>query len=269
MADVDTSEREERLHLATRLAREAGAIQRERYASELRIETKSAAVDLVTEVDRACEALIVEAIERERPGDAILAEEGGGTDHDDAEWRWVIDPLDGTTNYAHAYPRFCVSIGISRAGVPTAGVVYDPLMDELYHATRGDGAFLNGEPISVSPEPELARGLLATGFAYDRRQSERDNVEQFASMLKVARALRRDGSAALDLCYVAAGRLDGYWEFKLSPWDVAAGCLIVEEAGGRTSDVAGGDAHWLGHQVVASNGALHEPMLEVLRRSSP
>ncbi len=253
------------LDLARRLAREAGALQRERYATELVIETKSAAVDLVTEVDRACEAIVVEGISTARPDDAILAEEGSGVERPGAELRWIVDPLDGTTNYAHAYPRFCVSIGVVRAGEPWLGVVYDPLLDELYEAERGAGARLNGKGIRVSPETDLSKGLLATGFAYDRRKSEEDNITQFASFLKAARALRRDGSAALDLCYVAAGRFDGFWEFKLQPWDVAAGCLIVEEAGGRTSDAEGGSGHWSGRAVVASNGALHEPMLDVLR----
>ena len=263
------SERDQVLELAIRLAREAGQIQRERYGTELQIETKSAAVDLVTDVDKACEALIVGAIEQERPGDAILAEEGGGSDHAGAIWRWIIDPLDGTTNFAHAYPRFCVSIGVEREGEATVGVVYDPLLDELYSALRDGGAFLNDSAIHVSNEHDLSKGLLATGFAYDRRKSELDNVAQFMDFLKAARALRRDGSAALDLCYVAAGRFDGYWELELSPWDVAAGCLIVEEAGGRATDARGGSEHWSGHHVVASNGRLHDAMLAILEGPEP
>jgi myo-inositol-1(or 4)-monophosphatase len=256
-----------RLELAIRLAREAGALQKKRYGTALRIATKSASVDLVTEVDEACEALIVGAIEAERPGDAILAEEGSGTDHPGAAWRWVVDPLDGTTNYAHSYPRFCVSIGIEYQGEPAIGVVFDPLLDELYTAVRGGGALLNGSPIKVSSETELTRSLLATGFAYDRRKSEQDNLVQFATFLKAARALRRDGSAALDLCYVAAGRFEGFWEFKLAPWDVAAGGLIVREAGGRVSDADGGESWRSGTMVVASNHAIHEDMLRVLREA--
>jgi len=252
------------LELAASLARAAGAIQRERYATDFEIRTKSAAVDLVTDVDETCEALIVSALLSERPGDAILAEEGGETDRDGASWRWIIDPLDGTTNYAHGYPRFCVSIGVEFEGVRTVGVVYDPLMDELFHAVGGRGAYLNGRPIRVSEETALDRSLLATGFAYDRRRSVRDNLDEFAALLKAARALRRDGSAALDLCYVAAGRLDGYWEFKLAPWDVAAGYLIVEEAGGRCSAASAGPAPASGSEVVASNGLIHQAMLEVL-----
>jgi myo-inositol-1(or 4)-monophosphatase len=260
------SEAEPVLVLASALAREAGALQRQRYETELDIGTKSAPVDLVTEVDRACEALILERLAKERPGDAVLAEESGAQERPGARWRWIIDPLDGTTNYAHGYPRFCVSIGVERDGVREVGVVYDPLLDELYHALRGGGAFRNGCAIRVSRETQLDRSLLATGFAYDRRESREDNLEHFGAFLKRARALRRDGSAALDLCYVACGRLDGYWEFKLAPWDVAAGILILEEAGGRVSDARGGPPDASGRETVASNGPIHDAMLAVLGR---
>jgi len=251
------------LEIAQRLAREAGAIQRERYDTVIEVGTKSSAVDLVTEVDRACEALLVETLERERPADAVLAEEGGGQDAEGATWRWIIDPLDGTTNYAHGYPRFCVSIGVEYEGEREVGVVYDPLLDELYHAVHGGGAFLNDRPIRVTNESELGRGLVATGFAYDRLTSDDNNLEHFAAFLQSARALRRDGSAALDLCYVAAGRLEGFWELKLHAWDVAAGALIVEEAGGRVSDMRGGAMPRSGSEVVASNGHVHAAMLSV------
>jgi myo-inositol-1(or 4)-monophosphatase len=258
------SETEDLLALAVELARRAGALQKSRYETTLEIGTKSAPIDLVTEVDKACEALIVDALARERPRDAVLAEESGGSGREGATFRWVIDPLDGTTNYAHGYPRFCVSIGVEREGERHVGAVYDPLMDELYTAVRGLGAFRNGAPIRVSPERELDRALLATGFAYDARESRVDNLDHFGAFLKRARALRRDGSAALDLCYVASGRLEGYWELKLQPWDVAAGALVVEEAGGRVTDFAGsGDAR-AGREVVASNGHLHAAMLAVL-----
>jgi myo-inositol-1(or 4)-monophosphatase len=252
--------------LACRMARAAGAVQRERYETAFRVRTKSASIDLVTEVDHACEALLVDTLRVERPADAILAEEGGGEDRPDAEWRWLIDPLDGTMNYAHGYPRFCVSIGVERAGTARVGVVYDPLLDELFSAERGAGASLNGRPIGVSRESEIGRALLATGFAYDVHRSHDDNVDHFAHFVKRARGLRRDGSAALDLCYVAAGRLDGYWELKLHPWDVAAGNLIVEEAGGRISDFRGGPSPGDGRETVASNGHLHTAMIEILER---
>jgi myo-inositol-1(or 4)-monophosphatase len=254
------------LALATRLARAAGALQRERYESDLEIRTKSAAIDLVTDVDHACERLIVDGIRAERARDAIVAEEGGGSDAPDAEWRWVIDPLDGTANYAHGYPRFCVSIGVELRGVAAVGVVYDPLLDELFSAVRGRGALLNGRRLAVSRETRLERAMLATGFAYDVHSSADDNLDHFAAFVKAARAIRRDGSAALDLCYVAAGRLDGYWELRLQRWDVAAGLLIVEEAGGRTSDFSGARPCTSGRETVASNGHLHDAILAVLRR---
>jgi myo-inositol-1(or 4)-monophosphatase len=255
----------ELLALAERLAREAGEVQRSRYESELDIQTKSADIDLVTEVDRECEALIVSGIENERPGDAILAEEGGSREQATADWRWIIDPLDGTVNYAHGFPRFCVSIGLEYTGQRQVALVYDPLLDECFSAVRGAGAFLGERRLQVSGENALGRSLVATGFPYDVHQSSDDNLGTFARMLKVARGIRRDGSAALDLCYVAAGRLDAYWEFKLHPWDVAAGILIVEEAGGRVSDRAGGMAPASGSEVVASNGAIHDQVLTHLR----
>jgi myo-inositol-1(or 4)-monophosphatase len=259
MADLDA-----RLDLAQRLAREAGAIQRARYESGFAIGTKSQPIDLVTEVDHACEAHVVGALERERPQDAVVAEEGRGEDRSGALFRWVIDPLDGTTNFAHGYPRFAVSIGVERDGEPALGVVFDPLLDELYHAVAGGGAFRNGRPIRVSRESDFSRALLATGFAYDKALSEDDNVAEFRAALKAARELRRDGSASLDLCYVASGRLDGYWEHKLKRWDVAAGGLIVREAGGRVTDRTGGASWRSGHEIVASNGALHAALLALL-----
>jgi myo-inositol-1(or 4)-monophosphatase len=260
------SELRDVLALAEHLALAAGAIQRERYETDVRIDTKSAPIDLVTEVDRACEALIVETLRKQRPRDAVLAEEGSGRDDPHAEWRWIIDPLDGTTNYAHGYPRFCVSIGVEHRGVRSAAAVFDPLLRELYTAQRGEGAFLDGRRLQVSEEAELGRALVATGFAYDVRHNPDDNLDHFSAFVKNARAVRRDGSAALDLCYVAAGRFDGFWELQLHPWDVAAGFLIVEEAGGRVSDRAGGPPPRTGRDSVASNGRIHEAMLALLRR---
>ena len=256
------------LALARRLAREAGAIQRERYESAFQIATKSTPIDLVTEVDRACEQHIVEALRRERAGDDILAEEGGAHADRGALWRWVIDPLDGTVNYAHGYPCFCVSIGVEREGVRTVAVVYDPLRDELFEAVRGGGARRDGRPIRVSAEAALGRALLATGFAYDVRYSETDNLDLLARAVKSAGGVRRDGSAALDLCYVACGRFDGFWELKLHAWDVAAGILIVEEAGGRATDLAGGPPPDSGREIAASNGAIHAELLTVLAGQS-
>ncbi len=251
----------ELLDLARDLTARAGAIQRDRYETELRIDTKISAIDLVTEVDRACEALIVDGIQSGRSSDAILAEEGHGGDERDASIRWIIDPLDGTTNFAHGFPRFCVSIGIEQEGLRVVGVVYDPLLDERFEAVRGEGAWLGSRRLQVSGETEFGRALVATGFAYDVHRSDDDNLESFRNVVKTARGIRRDGSAALDLCYVAAGRLDAYWELKLHPWDVAAGFLIVEEAGGRISDFENGPADRSGREVVATNGPLHDQLL--------
>ncbi|HKJ25068.1 MAG TPA: inositol monophosphatase family protein, partial [Myxococcota bacterium] len=206
LAKGEKAEADRILALAVRLAREAGALQRARWGTELEIGTKSADVDLVTEVDRACEEIVVAAVQKERPGDAILAEEGGLRDVPGAPWRWVVDPLDGTTNFAHGYPCFGVSIGVELEGRAVVGVVYNPILDELYHAVRGGGAFRDDEPIQTSRETELGRSLVATGFAYDRRKSHRDNLAEIATFLERARAIRRDGSAALDLCAVACGR---------------------------------------------------------------
>jgi myo-inositol-1(or 4)-monophosphatase len=267
---MDTREVDEELlsmhGLAVELAHRAGAIQRERYETKLEVRTKSASIDLVTEVDHACEALIVSEIEAARPGDAILAEEGGGLDSPGAEWRWIIDPLDGTTNYAHGFPRFCVSIGVERSEERVIGVIYDPLLDELFHTIRGAGAWLGERRLQVSDEIDFGRALVATGFAYDVHRSHEDNLGNFASMLKAARGIRRDGSAALDLCYVAAGRFEAYWELKLHAWDVAAGILMVEEAGGRVTDSRGGPPPRSGAEVVASNAHVHDTILGLLQR---
>jgi myo-inositol-1(or 4)-monophosphatase len=253
------------LALAVRLALEAGAIQRERYETTFEVDTKSSSIDLVTEVDHACEELIVGAISAARPDDAVLAEEGRGDDDPDAVWRWVIDPLDGTTNFAHGYPRFCVSIGVEHRGERAVGVVYDPLLDELYRATRGGGAWLGDRRLAVSAQTELGLALVGTGFAYDVHRTSAANAACFARMLKAARGIRRDGSAALDLCYVAAGRLDAYWELKLHAWDVAAGILIVEEAGGKVTGADGGSPPASGATCVATNGHLHGAVLDRIR----
>ena len=265
---VSAPEIAKRLALAREVARRAGEIQRTRYETDLTISSKSAAIDLVTEVDQACEELIVAAIRHAFPDDAILAEEGGIGAADGAEFRWIIDPLDGTTNFAHGFPRFCVSIGIERRDVRVVAVVYDPLLDECFEAARGDGAWLGSRRLAVSRETEFGRALFATGFPYDVHESDDDNLEAFAMVIKSARGIRRDGSAALDLCYVAAGRIDGYWERKLHAWDVAAGILLVEEAGGRVSDEHGGPVDRSGRELVATNGPLHGSLLEKIRRRS-
>jgi myo-inositol-1(or 4)-monophosphatase len=256
---------EELLELACAAARAAGALERERFGDPGRIETKSSAIDLVTEVDRAADALLLEFIRKERPADAVLTEESGAAQAGTSGVRWIIDPLDGTTNFAHGVPHFAVSIGIERDGVREFGVVYDPLRDELFSAQRGRGAFLNGRPLRVSRTERLEGALLATGFAYSIHRGGRlRNLAHFERFMRRAQAVRRPGSAALDLAYVAAGRFDGYWELDLKPWDVAAGLLLVEEAGGRVSDIAGEPAPASGERCVASNGLLHAALLAVL-----
>jgi myo-inositol-1(or 4)-monophosphatase len=255
---------------AVAIGREAGAILREGFLRPIEVEFKGG-IDLVTDTDKKSEAAIVAAIRRLFPEHAILAEEGGeegagagGAGVDTPEWRWVIDPLDGTTNFAHRYPFFCVSIALERAGERALGVVYDPLRDECFAARRGGGASLNGAPIAVTREGRLERALAATGFAYDVHDRPEETLRFFAPFLSRVQGVRRDGSAALNLAYVACGRFDLFWEVKLHAWDVAAGALLVEEAGGRVTDFSGGAMPNDGLEVAASNGALHAALLAVL-----
>ena len=252
------------LELAISTAREVGALQRDRFEGPREIETKSSAIDLVTDVDRASDQLVLERISSQRPDDEILLEETG-RHAGRSGVRWIVDPLDGTTNYAHGFPHYAVSIGVEKDGTRELGVIYDPMKDELFSVQRGAGAFRNGKPIGVSQETKLERALLATGFAYDVHQAPDNNLEHFGRFIKRAQAVRRAGAAALDLAYVACGRFDGFWELELHPWDVAAGLLLVEEAGGRVSDLNGGPVPAAGNRLLASNGHLHEPMLEVLK----
>lgn len=227
-----------------------------------RVEFKGS-VDIVTEMDRASESLITESLAEAFPEDSILAEEGTET-HEGNGGRWIIDPLDGTTNYAHGFPFFCVSIAYELGGEVTLGVVYNPMLDELFIAERGQGATLNGNAVRVSTTGALDTSLLATGFPYDIRTSENNNLDHFGEFAVRAQAIRRAGSAALDLCYVACGRFDGFWEMKLKAWDVAAASLIVTEAGGVVTDFSGGEFSIFGTECLASNGAVHEEMVSIL-----
>jgi len=226
-------------------------------------------VDLVTETDRELEALVVRHLQREFPQHRIVAEEGtGGAPEQEqaAEYVWYLDPLDGTTNFAHGYPSFAISLALARGSELLFGIVHDPIADETFAARRDGGATLNGEPIHVSTVDDLDRSLIGTGFPYDRRQQADFYLGFVADFIRNAQGVRRKGSAALDLCYVACGRLDGFWEWKLRPWDTAAGALMVREAGGIVSDFRGGvfDVH--GEQTLASNGPLHPAMIEVLKK---
>ncbi len=251
------------LNFAIRVAKDAGALLRDRLGTRIEIGHKGS-IDLVTDVDLASEKLIREAISTYHPRHEILAEEGGLTESN-SEYRWIVDPLDGTTNYAHGYPVFCVSIALEHKGEVMLGVVYDPTREELFTAERGGGATLNNRPIRVSKIDDLTESILSTGFPYDIRTSKLTNLDHWTNFAMNAQALRRDGAAALDLCYVACGRYDGFWELNLAPWDTAAGALIVAEAGGRVTDFGGGEFSNYKPEVVASNGLIHERMLDVLK----
>jgi len=232
-----------------------------------RIEFKGR-VDLVTEVDKRSEAAIVALLNERAPDHRIVAEEGSGEAEGASPYRWLIDPLDGTTNYAHAFPYFGVSIALQERGETIVGVVLDPVKDELFWAERGGGAFLNGRPLRVSTIDELIRGLLCTGFPYDAANRP-VALAHWEAFTYAAQAVRRNGAAALDLCNVAAGRFDGFYEAHLGPWDCGAGALIVAEAGGRVSDYAGGAFDPFRGEIVATNGRLHDAMLATLRTLHP
>jgi myo-inositol-1(or 4)-monophosphatase len=222
-------------------------------------------VDLVTDTDRALEALIVGELRQAFPDHHVVGEEGSGAHATAAaEYVWYVDPLDGTTNFAHGYPQCALSLGLVRHGEPEFGIVHDPLRDETFVGRRGAGATLNGEPIHVSSTDTLDRALLGTGFAYDRRERADFYLAFFSDFMKRSQGLRRAGSAALDLCWVACGRLDGFWEWMLKPWDTAAGVVIVREAGGQVSDFRGGPFRVFDQQTLASNGRVHAAMSAVL-----
>jgi myo-inositol-1(or 4)-monophosphatase len=243
-------------------AARAGALLRSRYRERQEVTFKGE-VDLVTAADRDAERLIVDAIRSAFPTHGIVAEESPPELGEDPH-RWYIDPLDGTTNFAHGYPQFAVSIALAHGEDVLLGIVYDPVREESFSALRGQGARLNGAPIRVSETDRLAYALLGTGFPYDRRQHAAFYVAFLAEAMRRSQGVRRSGSAALDLCYLACGRLDAFWEWKLRPWDLAAGRLIVEEAGGRVSDFTGGPHRLSGEETAASNGHLHAALLDML-----
>ena len=253
------------LNFAVQTARDAGLILTERMGRKTLQITNKGAIDLVTEADLAAERFIIERIQTHYPRHRILAEESGASlevEHP-SDFKWIVDPLDGTTNYAHGYPCFCVSIALERAGEIILGVIYDPTRDEMFAAERGEGATLNGRRIRVSEVDELNRAMICTGFPYDVRDRG-DFARHFAAFIMQAQAIRRDGSAALDLAYIACGRFDGFFEEGLRPWDVAAGVLLVEEAGGRVSHYDGQRFDVYTPPIVASNGLIHEEMMRVL-----
>lgn len=252
------------LDFAIDLACQAGALLRAGLERSRQVEQKSRA-NIVTDVDQASEALIVGAIRARYPAHRIVAEEGGGADGGSA-YTWLIDPLDGTTNYVHGFPFFCVSLGLLHNDAPLLGVVFDPVRDELFTAVRGAGARCNGRRLRVSATTTLDAAFLSTGFPYDRFDQPDNNLAEFARLLLLARDVRRAGSAALDLCYVAAGRTDGHWELGLHPWDTAAGALMITEAGGRTSDWQGQPWTPWNPRLIATNGLIQAALEEALQR---
>lgn len=224
--------------------------------------------DYVTDLDRAAERIILQMIGKRFPDHGVLAEESGQI-NPRSPYRWVIDPLDGTTNYIHQFPAFCVSIGLSRDNEMQVGVIYDPLRDELFHAVRGQGAFCNQAAIHVASRMQLGDALLATGFPYRISDRLEPYLQSFRAVFLNTSGIRRAGSAAIDLAYTACGRIDGFWEMGLSAWDIAAGMLIVEEAGGKVSDFAGGTGHLQHGSILASNPALHAQMVDLLKPIFP
>lgn len=228
------------------------------------IERKSSFSDLVTIADKASEEAIIRVIKRYYPAHTILAEESGLEGGKEAEFSWIIDPLDGTTNYTHLYPLFAVSIALCYQGTPLVGVIQNPLLQELYRAVKGQGSYLNDKRIHVSKAETLDTSLLATGFAYDRQKSPETNYTEFAKLTHLTQGVRRGGSAALDLAYVACGRLDGYWERGLQAWDIAAGALIVAEAGGKVTAYDGSPLDLYGGKILATNGKLHPSLSQAL-----
>jgi myo-inositol-1(or 4)-monophosphatase len=269
---------EEFKKIATQAALKGGEILNEHRGKVKKIGYKDE-VNLVTEVDKISEETILRIIKKNFPDHAILTEESEEfipeSKKSKSIHKWIIDPLDGTTNYAHGFPMYCVSIALEKNGEIILGVVYDPNLDELFVSEKGKGALLSEgfrghkieRKISVSQTAELSQSLLATGFPYDIRKSRIDNLDHFANFYKKAQAVRRGGSAALDLCYLATGRFDGFWELKLHPWDMAAGKLMVEEAGGKVTDFLGGSFNIHLKEILASNRKIHQQMIDVLKLS--
>ena len=249
--------------------RKAGAAAMSFFRGDFRVDRKNvghSVIDIVTDADRASEEIILQSIQKEFPGHDVMTEETP-TETVGSKYLWLIDPLDGTVNFAHGFPAFCLSMALMEEGKVSAGMVYDPLGDECFSATLAGGARLNGEPVNVSTADRLESSLVATGFPYDRAVSPDNNLKEFSAVVTRVQGMRRAGSAALDLAYVACGRLDGFWELKLNPWDMGAGMLLVTEAGGRVSDRTGRPTDVYTQCVVATNGLIHNLLLELLGSS--
>ncbi len=254
------------LEQMTEIAKQAGKFLKENEGNISRIDEKGSFTNLVTDIDKGSEKMIKDFIEKNFPGHGILAEESGASSPL-SEYRWIIDPLDGTTNFTHSFPVYCVSIALELRGEVIAGVVYDPNFGELFSAEKGSGAYLNGKRLRVTSAATLEKALLATGFPYDVRHNPFNCIQHFEAFLLKAQAVRRLGSAALDICYVASGRLDGFWEVNLHPWDTAAATLITAEAGGKVTGFNGEKYSIYQRDIVLSNGVLHDQMLEVIKQN--
>ncbi|MEB3173681.1 MAG: inositol monophosphatase family protein [Cyanobacteriota bacterium] len=263
----DLQRRQTWLEIATEAALAGGHLIASLFGHLEEIREKGQAGDLVTEADQKAEALILEILGRHCPDHAILAEESGYQGEADAPYLWAIDPLDGTTNYAHGYPVACVSIGLLVNGVPEVGVIYNPFRRELFRGAVGLGATLNRVPTRVSQTATLAQSLLVTGFAYDRRQTKDNNYAEFCHLTHLTQGVRRSGSAAIDIADVACGRLDGYWERGIKAWDIAAGVVILREAGGQVSAYDGGALDLKSGRILATNGHLHQELSQALAQT--
>ena len=262
---MDTNKRFKKVAVESALA--AGKLLTSRMGRIKRLSFKGgSATNIVTDVDKKSEQMIIKRIKSQFAGHQILAEESG-KDELQSEYRWVIDPIDGTTNFIHNFPFFCVSIGLEKKGRPLIGVVYDPIRNELFFAEKNKGAYLNNKRIKVSKINDITGSLLATGFAYDvNKSSNNDNINNFKRVLETSQAVRRAGSAALDLCYVASGRFEGFWELDLNPWDTAAAFLIVQEAGGRVTKFDGTKYTPYEKNILATNGKIHNKMIAILNK---
>lgn len=257
------------LDVATEAALAAGVILQDNYRKLKQIEEKGRPGDLVTEADKQAEAEILKVLNRHVPHHQILAEESGILGATDSEYQWAIDPLDGTTNYAHGYPMSAVSIGLSIQGIPQVGVVYNPFRDELFRAAKGLGATCNRRPIQVSSTTDLSKSLLVTGFAYDRRETKDNNYAEFCYLTHLTQGVRRSGSASVDLTDVACGRLDGYWERGLQPWDIVAGIVLLQEAGGKVTAYDGSEIDINSGRILATNGQIHLHLSKALQETPP
>ncbi len=248
------------------VSKEAGEIIREGFGKKLTLEYKTNVTDYVTNIDKASEEKIINFIRKEFPTHNILAEESGRS-YRSSEYTWVIDPLDGTMNFAHGLPIFSVSIGVMKNDEIIAGVIYDVMMDIVYSAEKGSGAFANDKKLSVSGTTDLSKSLLVTGFPYDIKDNPKNAIGKFGDFLKVASGVRRLGSAAIDCCYIATGAFDGFWEVRLNAWDICAGHLIIKEAGGKVTNFSGQEIDYKKYneiELLASNGKIHDKMIEVL-----